>query len=134
MGADPTKTRNCIATAAAFVVADLGRSVKWYTEQLNFTSARLDWSEHPTFCIVEFEGAAIMLKEGETSGVANRHHTPGEAMFDAYIWVRDLDKLALTIKVCGTPVFAGPTRRSYGCTELMFVDPDDYLICFGHCP
>ncbi len=134
MGVNLSQTKNCIATAAAFVVADLERSVKWYTEQLNFTSARLDWSEHPTFSIVELEGAAIMLKEGEKARVANRHHTPGEAMFDAYIWVRDLDKLALTIKVCGTPVFAGPTKRTYGCTELMVVDPDDYLICFGHCP
>ncbi len=125
---------NCIATAAAFIVRDLEISVKWYTEHLNFNSAKLDWSENPTFCIVECEGAAIMLKQGESIGRANRHHTPGFAMFDAYIWVRDLEKLALTLKVCGTPVFAGPTKRAYGCTELMFVDPDDYLICFGYCP
>ncbi len=125
---------NCIATAAVFIVADLQRSTKWYTEHLDFVAAELDWDERPTFTIVRCEGAAVMLKEGQKKSLANRHYTPGEVVSDAYFWVRDLSRLELALKVGGTPIFAGPTRRAYGCTEIMVVDPDDYLICFGHCP
>jgi len=125
---------NYIATAAVFVVKDLELSVKWYTGQLDFRAAKLDWSQNPAFAIVECDGAAIMLKQGGGRGTANRHLTPGDVVFDAYIWVRDLKKLEESLKAAGTRIFAGPTKRAYGCTEIMIVDPDDYLICFGHCP
>ena len=125
---------NLIATAGVLVVRDLKRATDWYTTQLDFTAAKLDWSEQPTFSLVEREGAAIMLKSAEKSGVANRHLTPGDVICDVFIWVQDLKKLELMLNVAGTPIFAGPMTRGYGCTEIMVVDPDDYLICFGYCP
>lgn len=127
-------TANLIATAAVFVVSDLRRSVDWYSQRLEFHAADLNWDESPTFCIVERQGAVIMLKQAPTPGTANRHLTPGLALFDAYVWVRDLAKMELAIKVSGTPLFAGPVKRAYGCTEIMVEDPDGYLICFGYCP
>ena len=125
---------NLIATAAVLVVTDLKRSTDWYTNQLDFTAAKLDWDEKPNFSLVEREGAAIMLKLGQEKRVANRHCTPGDVICDVFIWVRDLKKIELSLKVAGTPIFAGPMQRAYGCTEIMVVDPDDYLICFGYCP
>ncbi len=127
-------TANMIATAAVFVVADLRRSVEWYSSRLEFHAAEINWDEKPTFCIVEREGAAIMLKQAPRAGTANRHLTPGLALFDVYIWVRDLSRLELAIKVGGAPLYAGPVKRTYGCTEIMVEDPDGFLICFGHCP
>lgn len=124
---------NLIATAAVLVVSDLKRATDWYTNQLDFSAAKLDWGEEPTFSLVEREGAAIMLKLGQERGKANRHLTPGDVICDAFIWVHDLAKIELTLKVAGTPIFAGPMKRAYGCTEIMVVDPDDYLICFGYC-
>jgi len=125
---------NCIATAAVFIVADLKKSTQWYIEQLSFVAAELNWDENPTFSIVRWEGAAIMLKQGGKKSLANRHYTPGDVVSDVYFWVRDLKKTELSLKVGNTPIFAGPIKRAYGCTEIMVVDPDDYLICFGHCP
>jgi len=130
---------NCIATAAVFIVADLRKSTQWYIEHLGFVAAKLNWNENPTFSIVRCDGAAIMLKQGAKKALhnrhlANRHYTPGDVVSDAYIWVRDLKKIELLLKVGDTPIFAGPIKRAYGCTEIMVVDPDDYLICFGHCP
>ncbi len=75
-----------------------------------------------------------MLKQAPKAGEANRHLTPGLALSDAYIWVKDLDRVTLEIKVGGTTLFAGPTKRNYGCTEIMVEDPDGFLICFGYCP
>jgi len=125
---------NCIATAAVFIVADLKKSTSWYVDHLGFFAADLDWNENPSFSIVRCEGAAIMLKQGKKKAMANRHHAPGEVVSDAYFWVRDLKKIKLNLDVGGTEIFAGPTKRSYGCTEIMVLDPDDYLICFGNCP
>ncbi|VAW22907.1 hypothetical protein MNBD_ALPHA11-1537 [hydrothermal vent metagenome] len=130
---------NCIATAAVFIVADLRKSTNWYIEQLGFVAAELNWDENPTFSIVRCEGAAIMLKQGgkkslDNRQLANRHYTPGDVVSDVYFWVQDLKKIELSLKVGNTPIFAGPIKRSYGCTEIMVVDPDDYLICFGRCP
>ena len=125
---------NFIATAAVLVVTDLKRSTDWYSNQLDFTAAKLDWDEQPNFSLVEREGAAIMLKLGPEKAIANRHRTPGDVICDVFIWVRDLKKVELSLKVAGTPIFAGPMQRAYGCTEVMVVDPDDYLISFGYCP
>ncbi len=127
-------SNNLIATAAVLIVSDLRVSTDWYVEHLDFSAAKLDWNEKPTFSLVEREGAAIMLKQGVQKRVANRHLTPGSVVFDAFIWVRDLRKIEMLLKVTGTPLFAGPTKRAYGCTEIMVLDPDDYLICFGYCP
>ncbi|MCF6303115.1 MAG: hypothetical protein L3J13_07945 [Devosiaceae bacterium] len=125
---------NLIATAAVLVVSDLKRATDWYTNQLDFRAAKLDWGEEPNFSLVEREGGSIMLKLAPKSGTANRHLTPGAVICDAFIWVRDLQKIELMLNVAGTPIFAGPMKRAYGCTEIMVVDPDDYLICFGYCP
>ncbi len=125
---------NLIATAAVLIVSDLKRATDWYSNQLDFSAAKLDWGEEPTFSLVEREGAAIMLKLGQERGKPNRHLTPGDVICDAFIWVRELEKVELMLKVAGTPIFAGPMKRAYGCTEIMVVDPDDYLICFGNCP
>ncbi|HHB83734.1 MAG TPA: hypothetical protein ENK61_09745 [Devosia sp.] len=125
---------NLIATAGVLVVSDLKRATDWYTRQLDFRAAKLDWSEEPNFSLVEREGAAIMLKLAKKKALANRHLTPGEVICDVFIWVRDLQKVELMLNVAGTPIFSGPVKRAYGCTEIMVVDPDDYLISFGYCP
>ena len=125
---------NLIATAAVLIVSDLWVSTEWYVSHLGFTAAKLDWNEQPTFSLVEREGAAIMLKQSTQKRVANRHLTPGDVVFDAFVWVRNLRKIEMQLKETETPLFAGPTKRAYGCTEIMVLDPDDYLICFGYCP
>ena len=125
---------NCIATAAVFIVADLKKSTEWYIERLGFVAAKLDWGERPAFSVIRCDGASIMLKQGDKKSLANRHYTPGDVVADAYFWVRDLKKIELLLKVGDTPIFAGPVKRAYGCTEIMVIDPDDYLICFGRCP
>ncbi|MCB9994064.1 MAG: hypothetical protein H6873_10455 [Hyphomicrobiaceae bacterium] len=122
---------NIIATAASFVVRDLKRSVEWYRDRLDFDVPELDWESHPRMCVIERDGALLLLNEGKPTGPTNRHALPGSNICDAYFWVRDVKKLQLAIKVGGTPLFAGPVTRRYGATELMVLDPDDHLLCFA---
>lgn len=124
---------NLLAAAPTLLVADLKAAADWYAEALGFTCA-IDWSVNPTFAIVKREGASIMLKEAASRGKANRRHVPALPLFDAYVWVRDIKKLADELHGRGTHVEFGPVTREYGCTEIGVVDPDDHLITFGYCP
>ncbi|MCB1518619.1 MAG: hypothetical protein KDJ19_13520 [Hyphomicrobiaceae bacterium] len=125
---------NIIATAASLVVRDLKRSVDWYHERLEFDVPELDWDAKPRMCVIERDGGLLWLNEGNKPGPTNRHAQPGSNIFDAYFWIRDIKKLQLSIKVGGTPLFAGPVTRRYGAVELMVVDPDDHLLCFAQYP
>lgn len=122
-----------VGTGAVFVTADLRGAVEWYAEKLGF-ACNVDWSVNPTFAIVECEGAAIMLKQGEKASPPLRRLTPGLALFDAYFWVSDIAALHAQLKAAGAPIVEGPVKRAYGCTEIAVEDPDGRRLQFGHCP
>lgn len=121
------------ATAAVFVTTDLKSRVEWYRDKLGF-NCDIDWRVNPTFAIVERQGASIMLKQAEKSSPPLRRLTPGLALFDAYIWVSDIEKLHAALKAADAPIVEGPVRRVYGCTEIAVEDPDGKRIHFGYCP
>ena len=128
------KRAQFIDTAAVLIVSDLKRSWAWYRDRLGFEVSDLDWSVNPRFCIAEKEGASVMLRQGDRAGTPNRHLVPEPPIWDAYVWVRDIDKLAEALKSRKTPIHSGPVKMPHGCTELTVVDPDDFLIGFGYCP
>lgn len=122
---------NILAGATSLVVSDLKQSIEWYQSCLEFKAQGLDWTAKPTMCLLERGNGILLLNYAPTPSKANRHCRPGSSICDAYFWVEDLSKLELAIKVSGNRLYAGPTKRSYGTVELMVVDPNDYLICFG---
>lgn len=122
---------NVLAGATSLVVVDLKSSVEWYQSCLEFKAQDLDWTANPTMCLLERGNGILLLNEVPARAKANRHFKPGSSICDAYFWVEDLQKLELAVKVSGNRLYAGPTKRSYGTIELMVVDPNDYLICFG---
>ena len=124
---------NLIATSAILVVPDLDRSIAWYVDRLGFSQPGDD-AEKFRFAVLEREGAAIMLKESDTHPPPNRDFTPGIDLFDAYIWIRDIQALHEDLKVRGAEIVEGPVERIYGCTEIALHDPDGYRIVFGYCP
>ena len=121
-------------TAAVLIVTDMQRSFDWYTEKLGFHIPEPDWSTNPGFLIAQKEGAAIMLRQGETPRSFNRDLVPHLNLWDLYIWVLDMDRLHKELNERGTAIHDGPTRQPHGCTELRVLDPDGYMIGFGFCP
>ncbi|WP_306252738.1 VOC family protein [Parvularcula sp. IMCC14364] len=126
--------RTFLDTAAVFIVTDMKRSVHWYRDKLGFDVPEPDWSAKPGFCIAQAEGAAIMLRLGEKPGSFNRDLVPGLDLWDAYIWVRDIDVIHRDLQKRGTAIHDGPTLKPHGCTELRVLDPDGYMLGFGYCP
>jgi uncharacterized glyoxalase superfamily protein PhnB len=48
--------------------------------------------------------------------------------------VRDIDAVEARLKAAGVPIYRGPKKTPYGCTEIEVKDPDGHLIAFGYCP
>jgi catechol 2,3-dioxygenase-like lactoylglutathione lyase family enzyme len=130
------KRSQYIDTAAVLIVSDLKRSWDWYRDQLGFEVTELDWSVNPRFSFAEREGACVMLREGPEAeaGTPNRELVPEPPIWDAYFWVRDIDKVEAELKRRHTPIYSGPTKMPHGCTEITVLDPDGFLIGFGYCP
>ncbi len=126
---------NLISSAAVFIVTDIHRSVKFYQQQLGFEVSEI-WGAPPSFAIADTPRASIMLKQGIDAAhpaqpTPNARQITG--IWDAYIWVRNLQSLQADLDSRKTP-YSGPTEQPHGCTEIVVTDPDGYLICFGFCP
>jgi Glyoxalase/Bleomycin resistance protein/Dioxygenase superfamily len=53
---------------------------------------------------------------------------------DAYIWVEDVETLALELRKRGARILEGPVERPYGLRELLLEDLDGFRIAFGTHP
>lgn len=124
---------NLIATAAVFPVTDLESSIRWYVDRLGFNPPGDDATKFK-FAILQRDGAAIMLKQADSAPEPNRHFTPGLDLFDAYIWVRDIEAVKQELIARDATLVEGPVEQIYGCTEIALHDPDGYRIVFGYCP
>ncbi len=124
-----------ISCAAVFVVRNIQQSVVFYRDKLGF-SVRDVWGDPPSFAIADAPTASVMLKQSvwrEDSGEAAPNHARVKHLWDAYIWVRDLDALIADFDARGL-AYSPPETAPHGCTETVVEDPDGYRICFGFCP
>ena len=133
--ADQGVAENFISGATVLVVADIHRSVAFYRHQLGF-EVRQIWGDPPSFAIADTPRVSIMLKQGVRTddpnlAAPNKYRVGG--LWDAYIWINDMDVLVAHLTATATP-YTGPQSTNYECTEIEVTDPDGYIICFGHCP
>lgn len=132
--ASPT-AKNIQAVACVLVVSDIHRSAAFYQEKLGFRVEQI-WGDPPGFAIADAPGGAIMLKQSVSeadAGTTRPNHKEVGDLWDAYIWVKNLEPVLADLKNRGTEV-TEPFETVYGCTEMTVNDPDGYIICFGYCP
>lgn len=105
-------------------VADLRRSIAFYTEVLGF-QVDLAWpAAQPTFCILQRDGVALGLY------VPNVHH-PAAALGVGELSIEVEDVLSLHRMLHGKAAIEwGPEVYFYGRREFAIRDPDDYLLIF----
>ena len=109
-------------------VADVERSVAFYTEKLGFFAHQL-WGEEgepPAFCIVQRGNVTIALDRSREAG-----RKPNNQYWAAYLYVADADGLHDAFKAAGVEVVRGPENTEYGCRDFDVRDPDGHLIAFG---
>ncbi len=121
-----------ISAAPQFVVPDPARSAEYYRDILGFEILGY-LGDPPRFAMLARDDVQIHLGQGTgapaTSNAARRRHG-----VDAYIWVDDVDTLAIELKERGAKILDGPSSRSYGLREMVIEDLDGFRLGFGTHP
>lgn len=125
-----TAPSNAVGIAPYLLVADIRRSVAWYTDKLGFKVDKI-WGAPPVFTIARLDDVSLMLKQSpDAPSVAANN--PDDA-WNAYIWVRDIQAVETRLREQGVALRRGPEKTPYDCEEIEVADPDGHVICFGAC-
>jgi predicted enzyme related to lactoylglutathione lyase len=118
--------------APYFVVDDVVSTANYYRDTLGFHYDRL-WNDPPSFCIVERNGAAIMLAQFEQHGLGRPNHIadPEGGAWDAYVWTDNVDVLNRELKANGVKIVRDVSEKPYGCRDFDIEDCNGYRLCFG---
>jgi catechol 2,3-dioxygenase-like lactoylglutathione lyase family enzyme len=105
-------------------VADLRRTIHFYTTILGFHLDVL-WPEvDPTFCILRRDGVRLAFDLARAPAVSN-----GRASIGFYIEADNVRTLHESVRQ-RVPIEWGPEVYSYGRREFAILDPDGYMVIF----
>jgi catechol 2,3-dioxygenase-like lactoylglutathione lyase family enzyme len=104
-------------------VADLARTIAFYTEMLRFQAGPPS-ADEPTFVVLEQDDMSLQFYTGERPGAEPTGH--GTIYFDVS------DVRAMHRALAGRlPIEWGPEVYWYGRREFAVRDPDGYLLIFS---
>lgn len=108
-------------------VADVNRSVAFYTDKLGFFSHGT-WGKGPDFCIVQRGHVTLALDRTREPGAV----VPLNQYWAAYVYVEDADTLHAEFTAKGVDIARALCDAEYGLRDFDVRDPDGHLIAFGH--
>lgn len=105
--------------APCLIVDDVVASAHFYRDRLGFRFERF-WGEPPNFCMVMRNGIVIMLGQLAEAGAMrpNRVADPHGDVWDAYIWVEDVDALYREFEAKGVKIVRDICDQHYGCRDF----------------
>jgi catechol 2,3-dioxygenase-like lactoylglutathione lyase family enzyme len=116
--------------ATVLLVGDVGRSLAYYRDRLGFEvepyedAPRVYGYATRDVCHVHFACYVQARPQPNSQAV------PPD-MFDAYLWVDDVDSLHEELLGRGAELLHGPVDQGYGLREVRVRDPDGYILAFG---
>ncbi len=108
-----------------FLVADLDRSIRFYTEQLGFD---LDFRYEHFYAGIVRDGYSIHLKLADAPGDERRFQRENEHL-DVTFTVEDIDAAYKDVRNRTVPVTQPLREMPYG-REFYISDPDGYILAF----
>lgn len=108
-----------------FVVADLDRSVEFYTKKLGFD---IDFRYEDFYVGIIKDGFSIHLKTGQPLGGGRQHEKDHEHL-DITFSVDDIDYLYEELSSKSVAVIQPLRQMPYG-KEFYVSDPDGYIVAF----
>ena len=123
------KVATVLSGATVFLVRDVVRAAEYYRDALGFRFSRY-WGEPPSFCMVWRDEQCFMLSQVDDPGLIRPVSTVA-GIWDAYLWVRDLDGLYVELQERGARIEDEPVVQHYGVKEFTVLDLDGYQIAFG---
>ncbi|HEY7018692.1 MAG TPA: glyoxalase superfamily protein [Gaiellaceae bacterium] len=116
--------------ATVLLVADVARSTAYYRDALGFETSQ--WEVNPDhYGYASREGCHFHFARFEGGQARPNHVEAPPDMFDAYVWVEDVDELHEELTGRGAELLHGPVDQAYGLRELRVRDPDGYVVAFG---
>jgi len=114
----------------SFAVPDVVVAAEHYRDKMGFQILGY-FLDPPVYGIVGRDSVRVHLGLIET-GVPSSPNTVrrGEGI-DAYVWVDDVDALHAEFQKRGARVVDPPTKRVYGCYEMVVADNNGFRIAFG---
>jgi uncharacterized glyoxalase superfamily protein PhnB len=113
-----------------FFVSDLVRAAEYYRDKLGFGFDRY-WGEPPCFVMVRRDGVQFMLRSGLYGGRPQPNQVLDCDTWDAYVYVRDADRLHAEFAGKGADIVRPPEDQDYQCRDFEVRDLDGYVLCFG---
>jgi catechol 2,3-dioxygenase-like lactoylglutathione lyase family enzyme len=119
-----------VGHATVFLVEDVARATSYYRDALGFETSV--WEVNPDhYGYAERDGVHFHFARFEDARPRpNRVEAPPD-MFDAYVWVEELDALYEELSSRGAELVHGPVEQPYGLREIRVRDPDGYIVAFG---
>lgn len=118
--------------APYFLVDDVFATAEFYRDKLGFSFNEF-FGEPPSFTIVERDDVCIFFRQVRPARPPAARPNPsvmGET-FDAYIYVSNVDELAVELRAKKVDIVEGPINRAYDMRELLVRDCNGYVLAFG---
>jgi catechol 2,3-dioxygenase-like lactoylglutathione lyase family enzyme len=119
-----------------FTVPDLVRTGEYYRDVLGFQIVGYWDGEQvtsspktpPMFAIVQRDRVEVFFSRADQPEVRTR---PTSGAPDVYLRVTGIDALAEELRARGAEILDGPEDRIYGQRELVVMDCNGLILCFG---
>ena len=116
--------------APTFAVADIGATIRWYKEHLDFHADTFPDHEPYKWAAIWRDDIELMLLRVEGYEKPDLRPRRREGVWDVYL--RTTDILDLFERLQGkVETLNRPTRMPYGLVEFAVRDPNGYILVFG---
>lgn len=118
------------SVAPCFLVADVGATIRWYEEELGFSSNPFPPEEPHLFAILWRDQVELMLQRLEGYVKPDLYSRSGVGVWDAYFRIQGVADLYETIKD-KLEIMKPLRRQPYGLWEFEVRDLNGYVLVFS---
>lgn len=122
---------------AEFLVTDYDKSINFYVNTIGF---KVEYTrENPNFAFLSYNGSQIMIQElRPNEGKDEKLEYPFGRGINFQINTKSMQKIIDSLAKYNYPLKRGikdgwykADNKSYGCREILVMDPDGYLLRFS---
>ncbi len=118
------------SAAPCFAVADVGKTIRWYEQQLGFVGHRFPENEPHAFGIIVRDQIEIMLQRVAGYQKPDLYTKREGGVWDAYIRVQGVKDFYESIKD-NVEILLPLTKQFYGDWEFEVKDLNGYVLVFS---
>lgn len=116
--------------APTFLVSNVGETIRWYENELGFTTYPFPKNPPHVFASVCRDGVEIMFQRLEDYRKPDLYSERAGGVWDAYIRMQGIEELYETLKD-KVEIKMPLTKQPYGDWEFEVRDPNGYVLVFS---